>query len=214
MIRKVFDWFRSSLYLILSLLILISVASCYPEFKNPIPPPSELRADHQILGTWIRKTESDSKEQLSIFQRSSGWIDVVYINDIDSKESQNGINVGIFEGYSTFVNEHKFLCLRFRKRDFGETDREAQDFHFYIVNYENPGKNELVIKHFSLQKVKELIEEDKLKGKVVKQQGRYIDKVIVTSSSDELNETISREGVGAFIEQNEDDILVFSRGKT
>jgi hypothetical protein len=191
---------------------LIFLTSCYPEFKNPIAPPSELKADNHILGTWIRTTDSGSKEQLSMFQRSSGWIDVVYINDIDSKESQNGINVGIFEGYSTFLNKQKFLCLRLRKRDFNEREREAAEFHFYIVNYEIPNHNELTIKFFSLQKVKELIKKGKLKGEVVEQ--GLIDKVTVTSSSDELTEVISKEGVGAFIEQDKDDILVFSRGKT
>jgi hypothetical protein len=190
---------------------LICLTSCYPEFKNPIPPPPELRADSQILGTWITTTESDSKEQLSIFQRSSGWIDVVYINDIDSKESKDGINVVVFEGYNTSVDKQKFLCLRLRKRDFSESDRQAEEFHFYIVNYETQKNAKLIMKHFSIKKVKELIEKGKLKGDVVK--GRYVDKVTVTSSSDDLIEAISREGVGAFIEQDEDDILVFSRSK-
>jgi hypothetical protein len=197
----------------LSLLLLIFLASCYPQFKNPIPPPPEQKADHQILGTWVGTNESGSKEQLSIFQRSSGWIDVVYINDIDSRESKDGINVVVFEGYSTFVNKQKFLCLRFREKDWEGRDREAEDFYFLIVNYDTPSDDELIIKLLSLQKVKELIKEGKLKGEVVKR-GRYSDKVTVTSSSDELIEAISREGVGAFIEQDEDDILVFSRGKT
>ncbi|MHC4508264.1 MAG: hypothetical protein ACYTAO_04790 [Planctomycetota bacterium] len=215
MTRKLCDKFRGSLYLILSLLLSIYLASCYPEFKNPIPPPPEPKADHQILGTWIRTTdESGSKEQLSIFHRSSGWIDVVLINEIDSKHSEDGVNVGIFEGYSTFVNRQKFLCLRFRKRDFSHRDREAQEFHFYIVNYETPSKDKLVVKHFSIRKVKELIKEGKLEGVVVKQQGQYYDDVTVTSSSDELVKVISKEGVGAFIEQDKDDILVFSRSKT
>ncbi|MHC4121113.1 MAG: hypothetical protein ACYSWO_26805 [Planctomycetota bacterium] len=209
--RNVRHRFRSSLYSILSLLLLICLTSCYPEFKNPIPPPPELRADSQILGTWITTTESDSKEQLSIFQRSSGWIDVVYINDIDSKESKDGINVVVFEGYNTSVDKQKFLCLRLRKRDFSESDRQAEEFHFYIVNYETQKNAKLIMKHFSIKKVKELIEKGKLKGDVVK--GRYVDKVTVTSSSDDLIEAISREGVGAFIEQDEDDILVFSRSK-
>ncbi|MHC4539313.1 MAG: hypothetical protein ACYS74_05975 [Planctomycetota bacterium] len=197
MTRKLCDKFRGSLYLILSLLLSIYLASCYPEFKNPIPPPPEPKADHQILGTWIRTTdESGSKEQLSIFHRSSGWIDVVLINEI------------------AFVNRQKFLCLRFRKRDFSHRDREAQEFHFYIVNYETPSKDKLVVKHFSIRKVKELIKEGKLEGVVVKQQGQYYDDVTVTSSSDELVKVISKEGVGAFIEQDKDDILVFSRSKT
>jgi len=192
--RNVFDKFRSSLYLILLLLLFISLASCYPTFKHPIPPPPELKADRQILGTWVRTTKSGSKVQLSIFQRrSSGWVDVVYIYDIDSKVSRDGINVLIFEGYSTFVNKQQFLCLRLRKKDysyrFQEKDyshidtKEVGEFSFYIINYDTPSKDELIIKHFSTQNVEKLIKEGKLKGEVVKEdvfKGQPFDKVTVT----------------------------------
>ena len=213
MARNVCDKSRGSLCLVLSLLLLICLASCYPEFKNPIPPPAELKADPQILGTWVRTTdESGSKEQLCIFQRKSGWIDVVLIGEIDSKESEDGIDVGTFEGYSTSVNKQKFLCLRFRKKDYSHNNpEEFGEPPFYIVNYETTGDSKLVIKHFSLEKVEELIKAGKLKGEITK--GQHVDHVTVTSSSDELIEVISKEGAGAFIGQGKDDIEVFSRIK-
>lgn len=235
MTRKVCDKFLSSLYLILSLLLLISLTSCCPVFKNPIPPPPELKADHQILGTWVRTFKGgqhESKEQLSIFQRSSGWIDVVYIYDIDSEGSADGINLLVFEGYSTSVNKQQFLCLRFRKKDFNwrlqEKDYSLSDkeiveapfaAYWIIVNYEISSNDELIIKRFSTQKVEELIEEGKLKGEVVKEEvfkkqpsddvlkKRPFDKVTVKSSSDELVEVISREGAEAFIWQDANDVL-------
>ena len=214
MARNMCDRFRSSLYLTLSLLLLICLASCYPEFKNPIPPPAELKADPQILGTWVRTSdESGSKEQLCIFQRKSGWIDVVLIDEIDSKESEDGINVSVFEGYSTSVNKQKFLCLRVRTKDYGHVDpEEFAEPPFYIVNYEATSDNKLVIKHFSLEKVEELIKAGKLKGEITK--GQYVDHVTVTSSSDEMVEVISKEGAGAFIGQDKEDTLIFSRSKT
>ena len=215
--RNVYHKFRSSLYLILSLLLLICLASCFPEFKNPIPPPAELKADHQILGTWVGTKYSGSKEQLLIFQRSSGWIDLVFIFNIDRKAAKDGIDVNIFEGYSTFINKQKFLCLRLREKDWKDRDKEVGEFLFYIFNYETPSNDELIIKLFSIQKVKELIKEGKLKGEVVEKEvfkGGHFDEVTVTSSSDELIEVISREGVGAFIEQDPNDFIVFSRSKT
>ena len=184
---KIFDKFRISRYLILSLLLLIYLASCGPVFEHPIPPPPELKADHQIMGTWVRtfkvkEGQHESKEQLSIFQRSSGWIDVVYIYDIESEGSADGINLLVFEGYSTSVNKQKFLCLRFREKDFNwahqkdynssDKEVEGQPFITYwiIVNYETPINGDLIIKRFSTQKVEELIEEGKLKGEVVKEE--------------------------------------------
>jgi len=232
--RKVCDKFRSSLYLILSLLLLIFLASCYPVFKNPIPPPPKLKADHQILGTWVRTTKSGSKEQLSIFQRkrSSGWIDVVYIYEIDSKTSGDGITVLVLEGYRTSVNRQQLLCLRFRAKEYNfyramdnnHSDQEVAEFPFLIVNYQTTSSGELIVKPFSTLKVEELIKDGKLKGEIVKEdvlgvpledviKGQTLDKVTVTSSSDELIDVISREGLGAFIVQDSNNIFVFSRSK-
>ena len=257
MSRNVFEKFRSLLYSILSLFLLVFLASCYPEFKNPIPPPPELKADHQILGTWVRTLKADQyeyKEQLYIFPRGSGWIDVVWIYDIDREEPADGINVLVFEGYSTSVNKQKFLCLRFREKDFNwafqkpysRSDKEIGGVPFaaywIIVNYETSSKGDLVIKCFSIPKVEELIKKGKLKGGIVKEDAskatvfenatfngqRFEDLLkarglspieVITSSSDELVDVISREGVGAFIWQDGDDvlrdiyILVFSRIK-
>jgi len=205
-------------------------------FKNPIPPPAELKADPQILGTWVRTFKADQheyKEQLSIFPRSSGWIDVVYIYDIESEGSADGINLLVFEGYSASVNKQRFLCLRFREKDFNwahqkDYSRGGEPFlgYWIIVNYEAPNNDELVVKRFSTQRVGELIEKGKLKGEVVKEEffsgrpsedafrgqtsddllkKRPFDKVTVTSSSDELIEVISREGAGAFIWDDPND---------
>ena len=237
MTRPVCGRFRRSLYVILSLLLFIALASCCPIFKNPIPPPAELKADPQILGTWVRTykvNQSEYKEQLSIFSRSNGWIDVVWIYDIDKKESIDGVSLLVLEGYSASVNKQRFLCLRLRERDFnwaGQknhswTDEEAGGLrstkNWIIANYEAPTNDKLVIKPFSTHRVKELIEKRKLKGEVKKKElfGKpepQLDAVTVTSSSEELTEVISREGAGAFIWQDTDDdlrdmyILVFKK---
>ena len=235
--RNVRDRYQSSFYLMLLLLLLIGLASCYPEFKNPIPPPPEPKADPQILGTWVRTYKGDQseyKEQVSIFPRRNGWIDAVWIYDIDKKESTDGVNLLVLEGYSTSVNKQRFLCLRFREKDFSwrlqgedysssdkKVGREPFTAHWIIANYETP-KNELVIKPFSTQRVEELIEKGKLKGEVVKQKlfrtpEQPLDQVTVTSSSDELAQVITKEGAGAFIWDDPNDtfrfmnILIFSR---
>lgn len=223
----------------LSLLLFISLASCYPEFKNPIPPPPELKADPQILGTWVRMykvDQSEYKEQLSIFSRSNGWIDAVWIYDIDKKESTDGVSLLVFEGYSVSVNKQRFLCLRVRKRDFNWTgqknpswtDEEAEGLRFtknwIIANYEAPTNDELVIKPFSSRRIEEFIEKGKLKGEVKKKgllrmQEPSLDEITVASCSNELVEVISQQGAGAFIWDDPNDtfrymnILVFSRIK-
>jgi len=236
MARNAYDKFQCSLYFFLSLLQLLCLASCCPTFKNPIPPPAELKADTQILGTWVRTykvNQSEYKEQLSIFSRSNGWIDVVWIYDIDKKESTDGVSLLVLEGYSVSVNKQLFLCLRVRKRDFNWAGQknpnwteEAEGLRFtinwMIANYEAPTSDELVIKPFSSRRVEELIEKGKLKGEVKKQglfrmQEPSLDEVTVTSSSEELVEVISQQGAGAFICDDPNDtprfmnVAVFSR---
>jgi hypothetical protein len=220
MTRDIIEKSRGLPYLIVPILLSVSLASCYPEFKNPIPPPAELKADPQILGTWYLTNQSDSKMQMFIFQRSNGWIDLVSIENIDSKESNDGITVSIMEGYSTFINEQKFLCLRLRKRDFSNPDIEKiKEFPFLIFNYETPSKDELDIKLFSLEKVKELIKAGKLKGEIVTEDALKNDvlgllfkrvftyeRIIVTASSDELKEAIAKEGVEAFLASSSDEL--------
>ena len=222
--KKTYDRSVSLFGLGLSLLLLLFVGSCYPTFEHPIPPPSEVRADPHVLGTWVRTTQDGSKEQLSIFQRSSGWIDVVWIYGIDSEVSDDGITVLIFEGYTTSVKEQRFLCLRPREKDHDLGDEKATQRPFAIANYRTSGPDELTVRLFSVQKIERLIEEGKLKGNVVKDdslagrvagetlEGQSLDSVVVTSSSDELVALISKEGVGAFIGNGEYDTLVFSRG--
>lgn len=216
MARNACDKSRGLICLALSLLLLICLASCLPTFKNPIPPPSELKADSQILGTWIRTTdESGSKQQLCIFPRSGGWIDMVVISNIDSNVSIDGpgINVFVLEGYSTSVGKQKYLCLRLREKDSKDRPREVEDSYFIVANYETPNNGQLIMRLFSEPKIKELIKEGKLRGEVVTR-GQYSDKVTVTSSSEELVEVISKEGVGAFIGKDPNDVFVFSRSKT
>lgn len=235
MTTNVCDRSRGSLYLSLSLPLLISLGSCCPTFRHPVPPPPELKADPRMLGTWVRTTKAGpdvSKEQLSIFQRRSGWIDVVWIYAIDSPVSADGITVLILEGYNTSVNKQRFLCFRPRGKDHHRSAEEVAEWPFAMVNYETPSKDQLIIKLFSVQKVEELVKKGTLKGEIVKKgvfkglpledafrqslddvlKGQSFDEVVVTSSSDELVEVISREGVGAFIGQGENDILVLSRG--
>ena len=219
---------QGSFYLILSLLLLICLVSCYPEFMNPIAPPAELKADPQILGTWVRTYKADDseyKEQLSVFPRSNGWIDVVWIYDIDKKESTDGVNLLILEGYNTSVNRQRFLCLRIRKRDFNWTGQKNPKWtekgeelcftkDWFIANYEAPTKDKLVIKPFSTQIVEDLIEKGKLKGEIKKEgllrmQEPSLDEVTVTSSSDELVKVISQQGTGALIWDDPNDTLRF-----
>lgn len=197
-------------------LLLVLAPSCYPVFKHPIPAPEKLKPDSKILGVWFR-TVATGGEQVSVFPRDNGWIDVVYIYGIKSKFYRDGINLLVFEGYSTSVKEHKFLCLRPRKKDLlamGKKGDKIDEANFFIVNYDLSRKGNLIVKHFPTEKIGNLINSGELSGRVSKKdldEGRLTDEVLVTASSEELVTVISEKGIGAFVEETVQGMMVFSR---
>ena len=192
----------------------VIITSCYPEFMHPIPPPKQLNPDSKILGLWFRTTEND-KQQLSIFPRKNGWVDIVYVYDINSKTSEDGINILVFEGYTTFVEEKKFLCFRPRSKDYNKLYNKVREkFSFIIVNYYVSDEGNLIVKHLSTDKIINLVNNGQLKGQVYKKnpnEGRFNDSVKVESSSDDLLKVICKKGTCAFLDESEQDTMLFSR---
>ena len=197
-------------------LLLVLASSCYPVFKHPIPSPEKSKPDSKILGVWFR-TAAVGGEQVSVFPRDNGWIDVVYIYGIKSKFYRDGINLLVFEGYSTSVKEHKFLCLRPRKKDLiamGRKVDKIDEINFFIVNYKLSRKGNLIVNNFPTEKIINLINSGELSGRVSKTdlaEGQLSNGVEVTASSEELVTVISEKGIGAFVEETEQDMMVFSR---
>jgi hypothetical protein len=179
--RNVCDRLRRVFPVTLSLLLLTALASCQPLFTHPLPPPRELKADNQILGTWtttFKVDKHESKAQLSIFPRGSGWIDAMYIYDIDCERPGDGLSFLVFEGYSTSVNKQRFLCLRLQEKYFNwaqlmgysPSDKGVGEppllKYWIIVNYETPNSDELIMRQFSTEKLEGLIKQGHLKGQV------------------------------------------------
>jgi len=193
------------------------VSSCYPQFENGLPVGRHLRIDKEITGSWFRSTEND-KQQLLIYSRQDDWVDIIYIYDIESKTSRDGVNVLIFEGYTSVISKDKFLCFRLRKKDVRKTRNDAgsQEFSFLIVNYNVSDKGDLIIKSFSVEKAKQLVKQGKLKGEIFERdpaEGRFFPSVIITSSSEKLAAVLSEEGVEQFIEEGPYGLMTFSRSK-
>jgi len=194
----------------------VLIPSCYTGFKHPIPAPEKLKPDSKVLGVWFR-TVAVGGEQVSVFPRENGWIDVVYIYGINSKFYRDGINLLVFEGYSTTIKDHKFFCLRPRKKDLLAMGKKGEIFDeagYFILNYELSKKGNLIVKHFTTEKIGNLINSGELSGRVSKKdlaEGRLTDEVVVTASSEELVKVISDKGIGAFVEETEQGMMVFSR---
>jgi hypothetical protein len=191
--------------------------SCQPEFVNPLPLPAEPKVDIQITGFWWRTTEGDD-QQLLVYPRKDGWVDIIYVYDINSKLSADGVSVLIFEGYTTSLGDQKYMCFRLRKKDIGVQTRGAapEKLNFLMVNYKLSNNGDLVVNTFSSEEVKKLINQDKLSGQIFERDlanGQLDTSVVVTSSSTELAKVLSEEGVQRFIGQGKYDTMTFTKNK-
>jgi len=176
-------------------LVLIAT-SCVPEFKNPLPPPADGKADEAILGVWETPPDEDEARQVSIFPNKSGGIDVVWIADMNSGE---GLTVSVFTGHTTRIGEDKFLSLIRRNPDNQEPADEPEKRAYFIAPYETSAER-LIIKGFSLSAFRRMIEQSELDGEV--HDGEYFDKIVVTSSSEDLAGAIGQKGVPALVEED------------
>ncbi len=181
--------------------VLFFSASCIPEFKNPLPVPKGVKPDQKILGTWESENVqlADENFQVSFFPAKSGGMYIVYIS-IGSPEYEPR-NVSVWWGYTTRFNKDKFLCFRVIKRVNQDPEDEQEEPMFLIAHYRIPNEDILLINMLSQDAIKRMIEKGKLKGEIEK--GTYIDKVTVTSSSEELAAAIIKEGVESFISEDE-----------
>ncbi len=176
--------------------------SCVPEFTNPLPRDRDLKCDLDILGNWVSKGEKGIDKQISIFPRKSGWVDVIYVCNINSDSLWDGMTFFVFEGYSAQSNKDKFLCLRTRKKDKNATQGLfMKDGHTYMMVYYNTSKKDtLSFALLSQEKIQSLIKSGELEGKVTKSEN--MDRVTVTSSTEKIWELIARKNIDDLIDRN------------
>ena len=177
------------------------LTSCVAEFVSPIPPPKSSEPDQAILGEW-EMAEKDEKMRIYIYPRRSGWIDIIGV-EIDSK---NKIKLDIYEGYTTQIQQGKFLCLK--EREMEVKKEGVEESGYYIVPYKISDDGRFSFRIFDVDKINEMIRKGELKGNITRW------KTIVTSGADELVSLILKKGVDSFVEPTQDiSKSTFSRPK-
>jgi len=169
------------------------LTSCVAEFINPIPPPKNLKPDPALLGEW-EIAEGDEKVRLYIYPRLSGWMDIIFLE----MRSDHKINLEVYEGYSTQINQDKFLCLMVRETDLKKKEDKKEPSGYHIIHYKISDEGVFSFRMFDVEKVKEMVRKGELKGTITS--GR----TLVTSKANELVRQIQKKGVEAFIDTRED----------
>ncbi|MDA0577753.1 MAG: hypothetical protein O3B24_06610 [Verrucomicrobia bacterium] len=177
-------------------------AACVPEFQNPLPVAPDMRPDPALLGTWAGAVDADNGSQVSFFPRANGWMDIVHITD--SNGSVQRCDVSRYEGYSTTVEDERYLCLRVVGDPGVPVDATNG---YYIARYAIAPADALAIQLFDQKSVRALIEQDALQGTIT--EGEHVDTIRVTSSPARLVAAILEAGAGAFVSTN--DTMRFTR---
>jgi hypothetical protein len=180
------------------------LTSCVAEFINPIPPPKDFKADPNLLGEW-EMTEGQSMVRMYIYPRPSGWIDIICIET----DSKNKIKLDVYEGYSTQIEQDRFLCLREREAHaYNQEDKEGQ-LGYFICHYKISENDLLSFSLFDVDKITAMVRKGELDGTI----GSW-GKVTVTSKANVLVALISKKGVDSFISPTDKEgTFTFSRPK-
>jgi hypothetical protein len=169
------------------------LTSCVAEFVNPIPPPKNLKPDPALLGEW-EIAEGDEKVRLYIYPRLSGWMDIILLE----MGSDHKINLEVYEGYSTQINQDKFLCLMVRETDLEKKEDKKEPSGYHIIHYKISDEGAFSFRMFDVEKVKEMVRKGELKGTIT------LGRTLVTSKANELVRQIQEKGAEAFIDTRED----------
>lgn len=211
---------RNVLTTVLVCLNLAILTSCFPRFQNPLPVPTQLKADSNILGSWVtqpkksRRQSEDDKQYLHIYARNSGWVDIVYVasEGIGNDKQYSAL---VFEGYTVQVNDSSVLCLRgkemvVRGGEAGET-RKLMD-GYLLFPYTVSKEGIFRIWYLNEERVAQMIEKKEMEGKVVRGKSKYGGPTLtvdVTASSTNIESALKSKGVGVLIDN--EPTLIFVR---
>ena len=140
--------------------------------------------------------------QVPFFGRKSGWMDVIFISTSVFDDSVDAIG---FEAYTKNVNEDKFLCLKPRRLD--DANHNTEESFYLLAHYRLSDEGILTIIPFNENPVKEMMKKGLLKGEYKEKE----DRLIVESSSEEIESLIARKGYKSFI--SKEDTVKFRKLK-
>jgi hypothetical protein len=123
------------------------------------------------LGEW-----EITEEMVKLHPPLSGWIDIILLE----MRSDYKINLEVYEGYSTQINQDKFLCLMMRETDLKKKEDKKEPSGYHIIHYKISDEGVFSFRMFDVEKVEEMVRKGELKGMITS--GR----TLVTSKANEL----------------------------
>jgi hypothetical protein len=185
------------------------LCSCIPVFETP--PPLDVQASEAVsrrmTGTWEASPEGGDRLRLLVYRRPSGYLDLLTVDHLTGERANSGVRVEAYEGYPVSVGPSWFLCFRGRGLPAADDRKAGTSNEWMLAWIEIPDPARLSLRLMSQQKVRALIEEGRLGGRV--EEGRFIDKVIVTAAPAEFGELVGEAGVDRLL--SDDDEVGFRR---
>ena len=196
--------------------VVFLLAACNSvHFDNPLPiPEAGLQVDKRILGSWVfSESKKDDEDQfilkeidiendetifVHIYPRSSGWLDVFWVDSSPQDEYKNGRWMH-GSGYTVKIKDTPILCLwpteeiSFKEREEQNKDYLKKSPQCMLVPYKVTDDGMLHVWGFDCGELEEKINDGKLAGEVEKP--KFSTTIKVHASSGELVAFFNEVGV-------------------
>jgi hypothetical protein len=127
--------------------------------ENPLSQPGEYENDSRLDGTWFTQNKNGSGYIHFSHSKEDGWIDIATVGF----DEERGLDVDFCKGFTTFLENGKFLNVQCRVNLEKEPSEKYSEFQ--ILNYDITGENELRLRAWNANYVQESIKVGRIRGR-------------------------------------------------
>ena len=190
---------KTKLYALLQLMLVITMATCVPDSKNPLTAFDRDAMDASVYGTWFWKDEQETGYLHFGQEEESGLLQLTMVE----LNSSGKIGVTQMQGHTSQLGEHRYLNLKFVPPQDGITE-------YLFLKYEISKKG-LGLAFLDPSVIEKAIADNVLAGRV--EQDGYVSSVRLSDTSIKLQQFVRDNDRALFPEMKSLPRLVLPRGK-
>jgi len=190
---------KTKLYALLQLMLVITMAACVPDSKNPLTAFDRDAMDASVYGTWFWKDEQETGYLHFGQEEESGLLQLTMVE----LNSSGKIGVTQMQGHTSQLGEHRYLNLKFVPPQDGITE-------YLFLKYEISKKG-LGLAFLDPSVIEKAIADNVLAGRV--EQDGYVSSVRLSDTSIKLQQFVRDNDRALFPEMKSLPRLVLPRGK-
>ena len=162
------------------LIFISTLTGCIVESEQPLSDPETATYDARLEGVWRSILDGDIV-YLHFGRGNDNIMDIVKVEH----KKQGYIDSNGFTMFPTIIDQMNYMNLRTK-------DPKEGKGRYVFVKYEIPEENTLNLWLFDTEKIKKLIGNGTIEGKIIK--GKYVDTIIMTDTIPNLVKILKSKG--------------------